>query len=198
MSLDLCASTRDWIERSASRQELMDFSDWLEAERYSSFVADQHLRRMAFMLERLSPDGKRRVYSLGQTQARLCTRVLSALSALPFCRNPSRVQSLSARQGPPETGARSRSACRSAACLPALPGRSARFCTLDSPAPCDRGAGVSFERAPTWHAPSPCDSRSRGALHPYSEPGGIATLSYSRCRGYARFSALPISVGPYE
>ena len=66
MSLDLCASTRDWIERSASRQELMDFSDWLEAERYSSFVADQHLRRMAFMLERLSPDGKRRVYSLGQ------------------------------------------------------------------------------------------------------------------------------------
>ena len=63
MSLDLCASTWAWIARSASRRELVDFGDWLEAERYSSFVADQHLRRMAFMLERLSPDGRCRVYS---------------------------------------------------------------------------------------------------------------------------------------
>ncbi len=60
MSLDPCASTRDWIERSASWQELMEFCHWLEAERYSSFVADQHIRRMAYMLKRLSPDGQRR------------------------------------------------------------------------------------------------------------------------------------------
>lgn len=68
MSLDLCTSTRQWIARSASRQELVDFGHWLEAERYSSFVADQHLRRMAFMLERLSRDGRPRIYSVGQLE----------------------------------------------------------------------------------------------------------------------------------
>ena len=68
MSLDLCASTRVWIARSASRRELASFGDWLEAEGYSSFVADQHLRRIAFMLERLSPDGGRRVYSVWQLE----------------------------------------------------------------------------------------------------------------------------------
>ena len=35
MSLDLCASTRAWIARSASRRELVAFGNWLEAERYS-------------------------------------------------------------------------------------------------------------------------------------------------------------------
>ena len=76
MSLHLCASTRAWIARSASRRELVDFADWLEAERYSSFVADQHLRRMAFMLERLAPEGRRRVYSARQLEhafARECS-----------------------------------------------------------------------------------------------------------------------------
>lgn len=68
MSLDLIASTRAWVARSASRRELLGFGEWLEAERYSSFVADQHLRRMAFMLERLSPDGRCRVYSEGQLE----------------------------------------------------------------------------------------------------------------------------------
>src|SRR5580700_9812999 len=66
MTLDLCASTREWIARSASRSELLDFGDWLEKERYPSYVCDQHLRRLAFMLERLSPDGRVRVYSDGQ------------------------------------------------------------------------------------------------------------------------------------
>jgi site-specific recombinase XerD len=59
----------------------MDFGHWLEAERYSSFVVDQHLRRMAFMLERLSPDGQRRVYSVGQLE-----RAFS-----PECSPPSRL-----------------------------------------------------------------------------------------------------------
>jgi integrase/recombinase XerD len=76
MSLDLCGSTWAWIARSASLQELLSFADWLEAERYSSFVADQHLRRIALMLERLAPDGHRRVYSerrLHQAFARECS-----------------------------------------------------------------------------------------------------------------------------
>jgi len=69
MSLDLCTSTREWISHSASRRELLDFGSWLEAERYSSFVADQHLRRIAFVLdERLSPDGRRRIYSVRQLE----------------------------------------------------------------------------------------------------------------------------------
>jgi site-specific recombinase XerD len=46
----------------------VDFGHWLEAERYSSFVADQHLRRMALILERVSPDGRRRIYSGGQLE----------------------------------------------------------------------------------------------------------------------------------
>ena len=69
MSLDLCASTQAWITQSLSRLELEDFGNWLEAERYSSFVADQHLRRMAFMLERLSPDGRRRTYRVRQLES---------------------------------------------------------------------------------------------------------------------------------
>jgi len=76
MSLDLCASTRAWIARSLSRPELLSFADWLDAERYSSFVCDQHLRRMAFMLERLDPEGHRPVYSerrLQQAFARECS-----------------------------------------------------------------------------------------------------------------------------
>jgi integrase/recombinase XerD len=76
MALDLLASTRAWIARSPSRSELLDFAHWLESERYSSFVADQHLRRMAFMLERLAPDGCRHVYSerrLERAFARECS-----------------------------------------------------------------------------------------------------------------------------
>jgi len=66
MTLDLCASTRDWITRSPSRQELLDFGDWLESERYSAFVCDQHLRRLAFVLPRLSRAGRLRTYSSAQ------------------------------------------------------------------------------------------------------------------------------------
>ena len=63
MTLELCASTRDWIARSPSRQELLDFADWLESERYSAFVCDQHLRRLAFIVPRLAPRGRPGRYS---------------------------------------------------------------------------------------------------------------------------------------
>jgi hypothetical protein len=55
MTLELCASTRDWIAHSASRREFLDLADWLEAERYTAFVCDQHLRRLAFVVPRLDP-----------------------------------------------------------------------------------------------------------------------------------------------
>jgi hypothetical protein len=35
MTLDLCASTRDWIARSPSRHEIQDFADWLKAQHYT-------------------------------------------------------------------------------------------------------------------------------------------------------------------
>jgi len=66
MTFDLCPRTRDEIARSASRQELLDFGDWLESQRYAPFVCDQHLRRLAFILPRLSHDGRPGTYSSAQ------------------------------------------------------------------------------------------------------------------------------------
>jgi integrase/recombinase XerD len=63
MTMDLCASTRDWIARSPSRQEIQDFADWLKAEHYTDFVCDRHLRRLLLLLPRLSPDGRCRAHS---------------------------------------------------------------------------------------------------------------------------------------
>jgi integrase/recombinase XerD len=66
MTLDLCTSTRDWIARSPSRQEIQDFADWLKAQHYTDFVCDRHLRRLLLLLPRLSPDGRLRSYSNAQ------------------------------------------------------------------------------------------------------------------------------------
>lgn len=66
MTLDLCASTRDWIVRSPSRQEIQDFANWLKAELYTDYVCDRHLRRLLLLLPRLSPDGRLRSYSNAQ------------------------------------------------------------------------------------------------------------------------------------
>lgn len=68
MTLELCASTRVWIARSPSRRELLDFADWLEAERYTAFVCDQHLRRLAFVASRLSRDGRIQAYAAAELE----------------------------------------------------------------------------------------------------------------------------------
>jgi integrase len=68
MTVELCASTRDWIARSPCRRELLDFADWLEAERYTAFVCDQHLRRLAFVVPRLAPEGRIQTYSGAQLE----------------------------------------------------------------------------------------------------------------------------------
>jgi integrase/recombinase XerD len=68
MTLKRCAGTRDRIARSPSRDELLDFADWIEAERYTAFVCDQHLRRLVFILERWSRDGRLRTYSSVQLE----------------------------------------------------------------------------------------------------------------------------------
>jgi|GEM_PF-519357 len=53
MTFDLCASTRKLISQSPYHQELVAFATWLEEQRYTDFVGDQHLRRLAFILPRL-------------------------------------------------------------------------------------------------------------------------------------------------
>ena len=63
MTFDFCPRTRDEVARSPSRQELLDFTEWLESERYTPFVCDQHVRRLVFILPRLSSDGRLRTYS---------------------------------------------------------------------------------------------------------------------------------------
>lgn len=54
MTLDLRASTREQVSQSPHRQELVEFSAWLQAQHYSNFAADLHLRRLAFVLPRLA------------------------------------------------------------------------------------------------------------------------------------------------
>jgi site-specific recombinase XerD len=49
-----------------SRQEVIRFAEWLETERYSAFLVDQHVRRLLFVLPRLSRDGRFRVYRNGE------------------------------------------------------------------------------------------------------------------------------------
>jgi len=69
MTSNPCKSTRDWIARAPSRQEVLEFAEWLEAERYTPFVVDQHLRRLLFVVPRLSRDGLPRTYRIAQIAA---------------------------------------------------------------------------------------------------------------------------------
>jgi hypothetical protein len=65
MTLDLSTNARKLIIRSAAGEELAAFAEWLSAERYSTFVIEQHLRRLAFVArsyrtaQRQSPIQKR-------------------------------------------------------------------------------------------------------------------------------------------
>ena len=66
MTLDLCASTRALVSQSPHRQELVEFAAWLEAQHYTAFVGDQHLRRLVLILPRLSRVGHPGRYSTEQ------------------------------------------------------------------------------------------------------------------------------------
>jgi len=69
MALDLRASTRARVSQSPHRQELIEFVAWLEAQHYSDFAADLHLRRLAFVLPRLARDSHAEGYSADQLEA---------------------------------------------------------------------------------------------------------------------------------
>jgi integrase len=53
MSVDLRTSTRRMIEESAAAGEARAFIEWLQAERYSDYTIDCHVRRLMFVLPRL-------------------------------------------------------------------------------------------------------------------------------------------------
>jgi len=66
MTFIVSPNTRQRIAESASREELLEFGDWLETERYTPFVCDQHLRRLVFVLPRLSREGGTRIHTDAQ------------------------------------------------------------------------------------------------------------------------------------
>jgi integrase/recombinase XerD len=55
MNVDLRPSTRRMIEVSAAANEARAFIDWLRTERYTDYVIDCHIRRLLFVMPRLSP-----------------------------------------------------------------------------------------------------------------------------------------------
>ena len=69
MSLDLRASTRERVNQSPHRQELVEFAAWLEAQHYSALAGDLHLRRLAFVLPRLARVAHPEGYSADQLEA---------------------------------------------------------------------------------------------------------------------------------
>jgi len=54
MNVDLRASTRRMIEGSPAAAEARAFIEWLRGERYTDFVIDRHVRRLMFVIRRLS------------------------------------------------------------------------------------------------------------------------------------------------
>lgn len=54
MSVDLRPSTRRMIEASPAATEAWAFIEWLHTERYTDYVIDCHIRRLLFVMPRLS------------------------------------------------------------------------------------------------------------------------------------------------
>ena len=69
MTFDLRPITRKLISQSRYRQELLDFANWLEAQHYTGFVSDLHLRRLMFILPRLSSSGSPVRHSIEKLKA---------------------------------------------------------------------------------------------------------------------------------
>jgi len=55
MNVDLRTSTRRMIEDSAAAKEAYAFIEWLRTERYTDYCIDCHIRRLLFVMPRLSP-----------------------------------------------------------------------------------------------------------------------------------------------
>jgi hypothetical protein len=55
MNIDLRPSTRRMIEQSPASTEAWSFIEWLLAERYTDYTIDCHIRRLMFVMPRLTP-----------------------------------------------------------------------------------------------------------------------------------------------
>lgn len=55
MNVDLRPSTRRMIEESPAANEARAFIEWLRTERYADYPIDCHIRRLLFVMPRLSP-----------------------------------------------------------------------------------------------------------------------------------------------
>jgi integrase/recombinase XerD len=55
MNIDLRPSTRRMIEQSSAANEAWSFIEWLRTERYTDYTIDCHIRRLLFVMPRLSP-----------------------------------------------------------------------------------------------------------------------------------------------
>lgn len=55
MNVDLRPSTRRMIEGSPAANEACAFIEWLRTERYTDYAIDCHIRRLLFVMPRLSP-----------------------------------------------------------------------------------------------------------------------------------------------
>jgi integrase/recombinase XerD len=55
MNIDLRPSTRRMIEQSPASTEAWSFIEWLRAARYTDYTIDCHIRRLLFVMPRLSP-----------------------------------------------------------------------------------------------------------------------------------------------
>jgi len=66
MTLDLSKTARQLIIHSAAGEELATFAEWLSADLYSTFVIEQHFRRLAFVAPKLSYCAKTKAHSEGR------------------------------------------------------------------------------------------------------------------------------------
>jgi hypothetical protein len=55
MNIYLRTSTRRMIEQSPAATETWSFIEWLRTERYTDYTIDCHVRRLLFVMPRLSP-----------------------------------------------------------------------------------------------------------------------------------------------
>ena len=69
MNVELSANARKLVAQSPAGKELAEFADWMAAEKYTPFVTELHLRRLAYIIPQLPNAAPGASYSLEQLEA---------------------------------------------------------------------------------------------------------------------------------
>jgi len=69
MNVELSANARKLVAQSPAGKELAEFADWMAAEKYTPFVTELHLRRLAYIIPQLPNATPGASYSLEQLEA---------------------------------------------------------------------------------------------------------------------------------